>query len=80
MNKDMLTKCVNGISRYKDDLYDLIFIYRGVTIRIIRAVPYDELLKTVIAYIRNTPLYVCGVYQNTLYKSEIPIMLANYKE
>ena len=81
MIDDELTKCVNGIERYKDDVYDLIFrSYRGGEVHYIRGVPYDDLLKTVIIYINVARKGVCGVYQSTMHKSDILILTTGKKK
>lgn len=71
-----LQKCMNGIDRYDADLYDLIFLdFKNNKIRYIRAVPYDALLQTAIAFINQVHLLWRGVYQNTRCKSDILILL-----
>ena len=78
MTKAELTKCVNGIARYEEDLYDIIFIHtEGGKIHYIRAVSYDVILIHVITFINLAHLRAYGVYQHTRYKSDILILLSD---
>lgn len=75
---DILTKYVKGIDRYDNTLgfYDVIFRhYRTGKVEYVRKVMYDFLLKTITEYLDTRHKSCVGVFQNTLYKEMIMVVI-----
>lgn len=74
---DRLAKYVSGIDRYEDNMYDLIFRhYRTGHVDYARMIHYDALLSTITEYFVTRRKACVGVFQNTMYKSEILILIS----
>lgn len=76
---DILTKYVKGIDRTENiwGIYDLTFRhYRTGKVDYARCVPDYYLLTTITKYLAIHRKACVGVYQNTMYKSEILILIS----
>lgn len=73
---DILSKYVQGIDRYDWDLYDVTFRhYRTGKVEYKRAIWYDALLDTIHEYLVTRHKVCVSIYQNTLFKSEILVVI-----